>query len=271
MFEPISRTYALLCFSRFVQMSTGTSNRSSKASARIGSAFDGVIAVLANPVLPFKTADVSTLFCEFAHRVINEYTEVALVLSVAASEVQDPKGRDVLLAAVGRLQAFSTAHSALRAPASNHPIDAAGYLKLAIEKHLRSRGLLEEGGAMVSLDALEIDSIRAWYLALIATELVNNALRHGTTGGDEPIQIQLQRQHEFATLSVSNGCASENVRTMGTGCSVIRELATALNGYVYWRFGPHSTTAKLTFAIQPANRAARGRSLPRREVPDFHF
>lgn len=270
MFELMSRLYALVRMGRFVQMITGKSNLSSKASPRIGSAFDGVLAVLANSVLPFKTADVSTLFCEFAHRVVNEYTEVALVLSVAASEVQDPKGRDVLLAAVGRLQAFSTAHSALRAPASNDPIDAAAYLKLAIEKHLRSRGLLGDGSVIVSLHALEIDSIRAWYLALIATELVNNALRHGTTGG-EPIQIQLQRQHEFATLSVSNGCASENVRAMGTGCSVIRELATALNGYVSWRFGPQSITAKLTFAIQPPNRAARGRSLPRREVPDFHF
>lgn len=227
--------------------------------------------MLANAGLPFKTTDVSTLFCEFAHRVVNEYAEVALVLSVAASEVQDPRGRDVLLAAVGRLQAFSTAHSALRAPASSHPIDAARYLEHAIEKHLRSRVWVDHGLATVSLDAIEMDSVRAWYLALIATELVNNALRHGTEAADKPVQILLQRQNEFATLSVSNGCAGENVRAMGTGCSVIQELAIALNGYVSWRFGPDSATAKLTFPVQPADRTARGRTFPRREVTDFHF
>jgi anti-sigma regulatory factor (Ser/Thr protein kinase) len=72
----------------------------------------------------------------------------------------------------------------------------------------------------------------AFYLRLVASELVNNAVLHGTTG--HPIEVELQLFQDWADLIVQNGGARLSMKRLrrrrrheGRGLEIIDVLAEA--------------------------------------------
>jgi two-component sensor histidine kinase len=182
---------------------------------------------------------------EFSHRVINEYTEAILSLSVAAHRSTNPAARETLDGAAERLRAYAAAHRALLPPASSGPLNLADYvgdlcatLTKAAPAEMRVRVTLET-------DDVWLDAERCWRIGLILAELMRNAMRHGLRGGPGEVAIRVADELDQVVCLVSDdGCAVENP-TPGRGQRLIRSLAVELGGDVDWRFTPQGSMARL--------------------------
>jgi two-component system, sensor histidine kinase PdtaS len=86
---------------------------------------------------------------------------------------------------------------------------------------------------------------RATALALVFSELFQNALEHG---GDE-VRIKLASRNGKALLSITDDGRGLGGATSGTGLSIVRALVRdELNGTIELR-GGHGTTAEVVFPV----------------------
>lgn len=178
---------------------------------------------------------------EFSHRVLNEFTCAIAELNVVASQVCDETARRQLADAADRLHAHAHAHRVLAMPVVEASCDIAEYVArvcsaianaLRLETELR----LELPGVDVVLS-----SDRCWRLALILSELIHNAARHG--GRDGEIVVELSVRDAQLISSVSNNGPHRSAPTLGRGRRVVVELAKELDGRANWVFTPTGVRA----------------------------
>src|SRR3982751_753136 len=176
---------------------------------------------------------------EIHHRVKNNLQTVASLLRLQA-RTDGVDARKALDDSVNRILAIAAVHEVLTEQREEE-VDLGDLLD-------RLRAMLVQGlGAGKSVEAeLEPVSLagnRATALALVFSELFQNALEHG---GDE-VRIELATRNGNALLAISDDGRGPGEATSGTGLSIVRALVRdELNGTIELR-GEKGTRAEVVF------------------------
>jgi two-component system, sensor histidine kinase PdtaS len=153
---------------------------------------------------------------EIHHRVKNNLQTVASLLRLQARSASDDP-RKALEDSVNRILAIAAVHEVL-----TEQRDEVVELKELLE---RLRAMLVQGlgaGKEVrsELEAVSLAGARATALALVFSELFQNALEHG---GDA-VQIELQRRDGEVVLTIADDGRGVEGSTSGTGLSIVQAL-----------------------------------------------
>jgi two-component system, sensor histidine kinase PdtaS len=156
---------------------------------------------------------------EIHHRVKNNLQTVASLLRLQAqAEGVDP--RRALSDSVNRILAIAAVHEVL----TEHREDDVDLGEL-IER-LRAmlvQGLVHEKSVEAELEQVSLAGNRATALALVFTELFQNALEHGGS----TVRIELGRRSGKVTLAIADdgeGFDGDGSDQSGTGLSIVRAL-----------------------------------------------
>jgi two-component system, sensor histidine kinase PdtaS len=154
---------------------------------------------------------------EIHHRVKNNLQTVASLLRLQAASADEVDPRKALDDSVNRILAIAAVHEVLT-ERRDDDVDLGELVE-------RLRSMLVQGlggGKHVSsrVEAISLHGERATALALVFSELLQNALEHG---GDQ-VRVELERRNGGVRLTVAdNGSWSEEARE-GTGLSIVRAL-----------------------------------------------
>ncbi|MEW5961082.1 MAG: histidine kinase dimerization/phosphoacceptor domain -containing protein [Chloroflexota bacterium] len=127
----------------------------------------------------------SALVQEMHHRVKNNLQMIAMLLRLQMTENKDLSPQDILQETINRVLSIATVHEIL----SEAGVDKVGILDLIrrVAHTVTGNMINPEAKIQVTVtgDNLELGSQRATSLALIANELLQNALEHGMAGRQE--------------------------------------------------------------------------------------
>ena len=145
----------------------------------------------------------------------NNLQTVASLLRLQARDVADP--RKALEDSVNRVLAIAAVHEVLT---ERH--DEEVELRDLLD---RLRAMLVQGLAggkrvEAELEHVSLGGSRATALALVFSELLQNALEHG---GDE-VRIELAQRKGDAVLAIADSGSGKRRSTEGTGLSIVRAL-----------------------------------------------
>jgi two-component system, sensor histidine kinase PdtaS len=171
-----------------------------------------------------RTVMRGVLAQEIHHRVKNNLQTVASLLRLQAASTDTVDPRKALDDSVNRILAIAAVHEVLT-ERRDDDVDLGELVE-------RLRAMLVQGlggGKRVSssVETISLHGERATALALVFSELLQNALEHG---GDE-VWVELERGNGGVRLTVAdNGSWREDARE-GTGLSIVRALVRdELNG-----------------------------------------
>lgn len=183
---------------------------------------------------------------EISHRVVNEYAQAIAGLRTASRSIAPGEAQATLATAAARLLSFAEAHRALQAPIFKGELELTDSLTRLCETMSAAR--LEERGIRLTLAAepVHLAAGRCWRIALIVSELITNAMRHGLRGGPGNIRVEV-RVSQGSTICrvIDDGTCAGPIRP-GRGFDVVTGLASEIGGDVGWRFGPDGTSAELS-------------------------
>ena len=191
---------------------------------------------------------------EIHHRVKNNLQTVSALLRLQARRVEDPTAGAALEEAVRRIASIALVHETLTASSQNnvdfdqvldnlisHALDLAPNSEIKIERKGQI-GFLEPKIATP--------------LALIATELIHNALEHGVANKGSHVEIKLNRSGEKCTIEVDDDGVGLPVNfdlavSSNLGLQIVRTLTeTELQGTLKLKNLPVGTSAELKFLIK---------------------
>jgi two-component system, sensor histidine kinase PdtaS len=153
---------------------------------------------------------------EIHHRVKNNLQTVASLLRLQSrAEHVDP--REALEHSVNRILAIAAVHEALTEQ-RDEDVELAELID-------RLRAMLVQGigaGRTVeaSLEPVSLAGSRATALALVFSELLQNALEHGAGA----VRIELARRNGYVLLAIADEGAGVDGTAAGTGLSIVRAL-----------------------------------------------
>jgi two-component system, sensor histidine kinase PdtaS len=190
-----------------------------------------------------RTVMRGVLAQEIHHRVKNNLQTVASLLRLQArSQHADP--RKALEDSVNRILAIAAVHEVLT-ERRDEEVDLGDLLD-------RLRAMLVQGlGAGKDVEA-ELESVslaggRATALALVFSELLQNALEHG---GDA-VRIELARRNADAVLAIADDGGGIADDASGTGLSIVRALVRdELKGRLDLR-NERGTRVEVVFPVEP--------------------
>jgi two-component sensor histidine kinase/putative methionine-R-sulfoxide reductase with GAF domain len=154
---------------------------------------------------------------EIHHRVKNNLQTVASLLRLQAASADEVEPRKALDDSVNRILAIAAVHEVLT-ERRDDDVDLGELVE-------RLRAMLVQGlggGKQVTsrVEAISLHGGRATALALVFSELLQNALEHG---GDQ-VRVELENRNGGVRLTVAdNGSWGGEVRE-GTGLSIVRAL-----------------------------------------------
>jgi two-component sensor histidine kinase/putative methionine-R-sulfoxide reductase with GAF domain len=155
---------------------------------------------------------------EIHHRVKNNLQTVASLLRLQARSTDEIDPREALEHSVNRILAIAAVHEVLT-ERRDEDVDLAALID-------RLRAMLIQGvggGKQVtsSLEPVNLPGARATALALVFSELLQNALEHG---GDR-IEVELTTRGDDVLLSITDDGAGVGAGdASGTGLSIVRAL-----------------------------------------------
>jgi two-component sensor histidine kinase len=156
---------------------------------------------------------------EIHHRVKNNLQTVASLLRLQAqAEGVDP--RRALSDSVNRILAIAAVHEVL----TEHREDDVDLGELIDRlRAMLVQGLVHEKSVEAELEQVSLAGNRATALALVFSELFQNALEHGGS----TVRIELGRRNGEVTLAIADdgeGLGGGGSDTSGTGLSIVRAL-----------------------------------------------
>jgi two-component sensor histidine kinase/putative methionine-R-sulfoxide reductase with GAF domain len=173
---------------------------------------------------------------EIHHRVKNNLQTVASLLRLQSrAEGVDP--REALEHSVNRILAIAAVHEVLTEQ-RDEDVELAELID-------RLRAMLVQGLAAgrdvrASLESVSLQGSRATALALVFSELLQNALEHGAGG----VRIELSRRNGEVVLAIADEGEGVTGDAAGTGLSIVRALvADELQG----RFDLRGSRAEVVF------------------------
>jgi len=170
-----------------------------------------------------RTVMRGVLAQEIHHRVKNNLQTVASLLRLQARS-GDADPRKALEDSVNRILAIAAVHEVLT-ERREEQVELRELLD-------RLRAMLVQGLAVgkdvrVELEAVSLAGSRATALALVFSELLQNALEHG---GDS-VRIELASRNGEAVLAIADDGRGTDGQTAGTGLSIVQALVRdELNG-----------------------------------------
>ena len=179
---------------------------------------------------------------EIHHRVKNNLQTVASLLRLQARAEDGVDPRKALDDSVNRILAIAAVHEVLTEQREEE-VDLGELLD-------RLRAMLVQGigaGKRVEadLEPVSLAGSRATALALVFSELFQNALEHG----GEEVRIELASRNGSALLAISDDGGGIAEAKSGTGLSIVRALVREeLNGTLELRDG-EGTTAEVVFPV----------------------
>jgi two-component sensor histidine kinase len=190
---------------------------------------------------------------EISHRVLNEYTHAITSLAIARAGTTDATAQCALAAAEGRLRAYANLHRSLRPPLGRAPCDLGRYLETVCAA--LSCASLRDRGVRLTLIPSEVwlEAGRCWRVALIAAELVDNAMRHAFRRGGGRILVEVESLGSTILCRVAdNGRPASANPPQGRGRSIVESLTHALGATIEWRFESSGTEVVLQLPSDPA-------------------
>lgn len=197
-------------------------------------------------------SDDRLLLREFSHRTGNDYAAAVAAMRLSAAGA-GPRGRAHLVQdAIARLEASSAVHLLLAAP-TRRVMDAGALVRGICRKIGEARP--EAVGSSMFIDAPEmlIEGEIARRVALIAAELVANAVKHALCGRAGVLTIRLDRRDGRMRLMVADDGAG--VRTgaassgTGWGGRIISELVARGGGSLAIDSGPGGTSVEVLLPL----------------------
>lgn len=179
------------------------------------------------------------LMAEIHHRVKNNLQIVASLLNLQAGRLRDPKARAEFATARDRVQALATLHRHLYTNRSFEAIALRPFLEEL--GHQLFAALGERPGQRIKLvveaDDLEIVTDQAVSLALLITETVTNAIKHGFPDARSgTVTVSVHAEGDEVTLKVrDDGLGmrlTEEGGERGIGLTLIRGFAQHLGGEI---------------------------------------
>jgi two-component system, sensor histidine kinase PdtaS len=179
---------------------------------------------------------------EIHHRVKNNLQTVASLLRLQAGSAETIDPRRALLDSVNRILAIAAVHEVLT-ERRDDDVDLGELLE-------RLRAMLVQGlGAAKRVDAsfepVELAGNRATALALVFSELLQNALEHG---GDS-VTVELARRNGEVVLAIADDGGGIGDATGGTGLSIVRALVRDELGGRLSLTGEPGTRAEVVFPV----------------------
>src|SRR5215217_8196081 len=177
---------------------------------------------------------------EIHHRVKNNLQTVASLLRLQARAADGVDPREALEHSVNRILAIAAVHEVLTERREDDVL-----LDDLLD---RLRAMLVQGiggGKRVEavFEPVALAGARATALALVFSELLQNALEHG----GEEVRIDLARRHGDVLLAIADSGAGRDEGADGTGLSIVRALVRdELNGRFELRRGD-ATRAEVVF------------------------
>jgi two-component sensor histidine kinase len=218
----------------------------------------GFITELAATALEKAQLVHAALVQEMHHRVKNNLQMMAMLLRLQMGQKKELSPADILNETINRVLSIATVHEIL----SEAVIDRVDVLDLIKRLSVTISTNMVDPDARLAIsvrgDHVELNSQRATSLALVANELLQNALEHGLAGRTEgQIRITLIRQHQQLQLAVTDngqGLPAEfNPKTdLGLGLTIVRTSITEdMRGT--FQIGPASrgtgTTVEITIPL----------------------
>lgn len=180
-------------------------------------------------------AEARAVLQEVDHRVKNNLQLIASLIQLQARRSSEPAAREALSAVLQRVNAVATVHRRLfqgdvqRFEAADFLRDLAGDMAAAA-----GRDDLE---IALSLEAVQIPAASAAAFALVASELVGNALRHAFPAGrGGRISIALTQDAGACVLTVADNGVGVGDAPQGIGLALTRLMCQQL--HARFEFGP---------------------------------
>jgi len=200
----------------------------------------GFITELAGIALEKAQLVHAALVQEMHHRVKNNLQTIAMLLRLQMGQSKELSPRDVLTETINRVLSIATVHEIL----SEAVVDQVDLLELIRRVAATIAGNMVDPAANISItvqgDHIQLPSQKATSLALVANELLQNALEHGMHGRAEgTIAVNLKQESSRLLLTViDNGHglpANFNLNTgLGLGLNIVRTSITEdMRGNLY--------------------------------------
>jgi len=224
----------------------------------------------ANARLEGAVADKEILLKEVQHRVKNNLTVICSLLRLQAGRL-DERARFAFDESLRRIQSMSLVHELLYRSPEPARINFADYLRQLSDSLLRAAGA-SPVRVVVEADDWIVDVDRAMPLALIASELISNALRHAFPDGHAgTVRIALHPDGDGVTINgVTMAVSDDGIglpadlpapanarRRGGLGLMLVQSLANQAHAALHIdRVGGTTFTLTLSTAERRSSKAA---------------
>lgn len=170
------------------------------------------------------------LLAELQHRVKNNIQVMMSLMTLSGAGSSAPEAIRIVENARLRLQALSSAQEALYRSEGAGTISAAALLGDVVAGIGSTLGLQHR--LDVGLDDAMLTGEEAHALALIASELTTNALRHGLRGGSGAVAVRFHAGEEGCALVVQDSGTgiAPGAERCGSGFRIVRRLCQELRG-----------------------------------------
>jgi two-component sensor histidine kinase len=212
------------------------------------------------------TSEDGLLLDEFMHRSNNEMAAAIGAISLACRGSTTDETRAMLNGVKARLESHAQLQYTLRRPPHDTWIDASIYFRLLCSAISESR-LADTGIALEFVDRpVPMQAVLCWRLALIVSELIANAARHGFPDGTGRIRVELSLRDDATECRVTdNGVGSSQILP-GVGLRIVEALAHGLGGTLRHHSGSHGTTWLVSVPSGAAVSDADGLTIALRRV-----
>jgi len=172
------------------------------------------------------------LLSELNHRVKNNMQMLQSLLGIAARQAGSAGAREVLEEASRRVAAMAAAQRVLYATPDATRFNARDFLNTVCETTKQT--FPQELDIDCEADSVQLANDAAMPLALIANELLTNAVKHGLNGRSAgAIRVRLTRQNDSLLFYVEDdgpGFHLQSVQRRSSGLALVQGLARQLRG-----------------------------------------
>lgn len=182
------------------------------------------------PALAAQLAEAQARLREVDHRVKNDLQLIASVFVLQMRQLPEGPEREIVAGALARVGAVSAVHRRLDVGGDPHRFAAAGLIRDLTEEATTPRRDVE---VTLELAPLVLAARQAAPLALIASELIRNGVKHAFPGRAGTIEVALWSADGMVRLSVRDngvGLPPGAVAPRGFGLTLASLLAKQLRG-----------------------------------------
>jgi PAS domain S-box-containing protein len=172
------------------------------------------------------------LLNELNHRVKNNMQMLQILLEAGAQRAESAEAREVLEEASGRIMAMAAAQRVLYTTPDATRFNAREFLDVVCESAKQT--FPQDLDIDYEGDAIQLSNDAAMPLALIANELLTNAVKYGLNGrGAGTVRVRLRREDDSFLFYVEDdgpGFDLQSVQQRSSGLRLIQGLARQLGG-----------------------------------------